>query len=178
MRSGLFLIAFAALLASCKENKPFEQYGEGVKKVFKNSEKLFRGLDIGDPIDVVKKTETQKPQDEDKNYLFYEYREKSGDLQTVEYNFDAEGLNEIRYDAYFITNEDARTLFNDIKVYLKDKYGESEDYYGFSGWTFEKDGRQIYIELKDESAEYRHGKISLIIYEFELVAPKPAPKVN
>jgi hypothetical protein len=172
--SLLLLLSFA----SCKEEKPIDQYGEGVKKVFFSSEKIFRGLNMGDPIDAVKKVESRKAQEEDKNYLFYEDRQKTGDIETVEYNFDEAGLNEIRYDAYFIITEDARTLFNDIRAYLKDKYGESEDYYGFSGWSFEQDDRQINIELKDESAEYRQGKISLIIYEFELTAPKPSQKLN
>ena len=112
----------------------------------------------------VKEAEAAKPKDEQENYLYYEFNTDTGEFYTVEYNFDERGLYEMRVDAYFIKEADARTLYESFMSYYTDVYGKIEDYYGFSAWDIKQENKNFRIELADESAEYRQGKFSLLIY--------------
>ena len=68
-------------------------------------------------------------------------------------------------DAYFVSPADARTLYESFKNYYKEKYGKTDEYFGFAAWAFKKpDGTTEQIELTDQSAEYRQGKFSLVMY--------------
>ena len=137
---------------------------------------FFRNLEPGMTIQQVKDEEKWILRDEEKDYLFFEQREKSGEMHTLECSFGVQGLMEIKLDSYFIGSAEARSLFNEMKEYYKSRFGESEDYYGFSGWITEFDEKTIHIELSDETSEYRQGKISLFIYEYVPEAPKkPSP---
>ena len=126
----------------------------------KTDEGMFRGIELGKTLKEIKEKERPaKPKDEDANYLYYEFPGDTGELYTIEYNFDERGLNEVRMDAYFVSPADARTLYESFKSYFKEKYGATEEYYGFAAWAFKKpDGKTLQIEITDESGEYRQGK--------------------
>ena len=132
----------------------------------KTSEGMFRGTELGKNLKEVKALEgITKPKDEDVNYLYYEFPGDTGELYTIEYNFDERGLYEVRMDAYFVSPADAHSLFVSFRDYYTTKYGATEKFEGFAAWAFKmKDGKTEQIELSDESAEYRQGKFSLVMY--------------
>ena len=108
---------------------------------------FFRSLEPGMTLQQVKEEEKWVLRDEEKDYLFFEQREKSGEMHTMECTFGLAGLMEIKLDSYFIGSDEARSIFNEMKDYYKARLGESEDYYGFSGWVTEFNERIIHIEL-------------------------------
>jgi len=132
----------------------------------KTGEGMFRGTELGKNLKEIKAIEgISKPKDEDVNYLYYEFPGDTGELYTVEYNFDERGLDEIRMDAYFVAPADAHSLFLSFRDYYTAKYGPTEKFEGYAAWAFKlKDGKTEQIELSDESAEYRQGKFSLQLY--------------
>lgn len=170
----LYALIFFFIFISCEEKKAFDLYSPEFKKIMKSEAGFLRTLEPGMTIQQVKHEEKWILRDEDNDYLFFENKEKSGEMHTLECTFGPGGLMEIKLDAYLISSGDARNLFNELKAWYQSRYGESEDYYGFSGWVTEFDGRTVHIELKDESSEYRQGKISLFIYQFIPPAP-PKP---
>ncbi len=168
------LSLFAGFISGCGEKKKFSEYSEGFRKLARADEGIFRGYEPGMSFQAVKNAEPGRPVQEEKDYLFYEYREKNGEMFTLEFVFDQGILQEFRLDGYYIAKGDARTLFLEIKEFFESRYGEGEDYFGFSGWVLKKNDRLIYCELKDESSEYRQGKLSLFVYKHEEpTAPKP-----
>lgn len=154
------------LFASCDQEKPLSDYGKKFAEIMKTSEGMFRGTDLGKNLKEIKAIEgIVKPKDEDLNYLYYEFPGDTGELYSIEYNFDERGLNEVRMDAYFISPADAQSLFVSFRDYYTAKYGPAEKFDGFAAWAFKRtNGRTEQIELSDESAEYRQGKFSVVMY--------------
>ncbi|MCC7301062.1 MAG: hypothetical protein IT233_00315 [Bacteroidia bacterium] len=166
--SGILLLL---LFTSCEEKKAFELYTQEFRDIMKSEEGFLRMLEPGMSQQQVKHEEQWALRDEDKNYLFFEQRKKTGEMYTLECTFGPGGLMEIKMDCYLISSGDARNLFNEMKEYYQSRFGESEDYYGFSGWVTDFDGQVVKIELEDESSQYRQGKISLFIYQHIPEAP-------
>ena len=164
--SFIFFIFIVVAFCSCDQSKPLSDYGKKFTEIIKTQDGIFRGIELGkNKKEVQEKEKPAKPKDEDDGYLYYEFPGDTGELYTVEYNFDERGLNEVRLDAYFIIPADARSLYENFKSYYKEKYGDTEEFYGFAAWAFKtKDGKKIQLELTDESAEYRQGKFSLVLY--------------
>jgi len=166
--SLLILLRFA--LVSCDSKKNLSEYGDLFARLMKNEKGIFRGLILGLKPSQVKEAEGVRPQQEEESYLFYDFILDTAESYTLEYNFDERGLSEMRLDAYFIQEADARALYESFKAYYTDRFGEVNDFYGFTAWDIVQDNRRIRIELADESAEYRQGKFSLLIY-FSIEAP-------
>lgn len=174
MKKAAFIVLSALVFSSCgSEKKPVEDYGKAFLQVMKNNKGFARGVVLGLNINQVKEAEGSKPKDEDGNYLYYEYYFDTSEFYTVEYNFDERGLYEMRIDAYLIKEADARALYESFKEYYTDAFGKIDDYYGFAAWQVKQDNRNFRVELSDESAEYRQGKFSLLIYySIENLVPK------
>jgi len=166
MMKNLILVVLGSLiLFSCgSEKTPVEDYGEKFTQIIKNEKGIARGIVLGLKMSQVKEAEATKPKDEQENYLYYEFNTDTGEFYTVEYNFDERGLYEMRIDVYFIKEADARALYENFMAYYTASYGKIDDFYGFAAWQIKQDSRNFRIELADESAEYRQGKFSLLLY--------------
>ncbi|HEY6161585.1 MAG TPA: hypothetical protein VI112_10190 [Bacteroidia bacterium] len=167
------------LFVGCNHGRPLNDYGKNFAEIMRSTDGMFRGIDLGkSKREVMEKEKGAKPKDEDVNYLYYEFPGDTGELYTLEYQFDEQGLNQVRLDAYYPGVADAHTLFLSFYDYYKDKYGETEKMEGFAAWAFKRpDGKKLQIELTDESAEYRQGKFSLLIYYLpEEPGAKDVPK--
>ncbi len=130
----------------------------------KSENALFRGNNLGDDLYPVHENEIPlQPSQEETDYLFYELKNDSGELYSIEYNFnDKKKLADIRFDGYFTEKTTAHTLFENFKTYFNETYGNTEDSFGYAIWKL-KDGTTI--ELADESTEYKQGKITLLFYK-------------
>ena len=158
-----FLLLF---LFSCwKEKSDLSTYGETFEKVMKSEEGIFRGINLGTPLDSVKLSEVVPAGEEDSTYLYYELALDSVNSINLAYDFESTGLTEIQAD--ILIKEEA--LFNDMlskfKLYFTKKYGEAESSNGFITWTSktEKHGN-IKIALSDESTDPEYNKLSLSFY--------------
>jgi hypothetical protein len=166
MKKLVLFLPTLLLLAACNNNKPLSDYGAKFAEIMKSSEGMFRGIEPGrSKKEIAEKEKPAQPKDEDDRYLYYEFPGDTGELYTVEYNFDERGLNEVKLDAYFVNAADARTLFVSFRDYYTAKFGETEKFEGFAAWAFkDASGRTIQLELSDQSAEYRQGKFALDLY--------------
>jgi len=171
-----YVIAFFApiffVMSSCKQNTDSvaTKYEYVFENVIRSDKGLFRGSNLGDSVTAILAKEPGKPREEEKNYLYYEYKIDSAATFNVRYTFDERGLNEIESDI-FIANDTnlAEETFNKFKKYLDDHYGESETERGYNVWSVksEKYG-DVMIDLNNELPAFNSknaiGKISLWIY--------------
>lgn len=167
--TSITLVLF--LVSACKQDKSsLAEYGPIFENVVRSDEGIFRGFNLGDSIKTVTSKELQKPIEEDKDYLYYEYKIDTSITFDVRYTFDERGLNEIESDIFIVNNMNlAEETFNKFKKYLDEHYGESESQGGYNVWTVksEKYG-EVMIDLSSELPAFNTknniGKISLWIY--------------
>jgi hypothetical protein len=176
-RSGFFKLLLVTILftvMSCTDNgtekhEP-EQYGSIFKEVVISEEGIFRTFTLGNAINEVLEKETAKPQEQDINYLYYEYKIDSNVTYNIKYTFDERGLNEIESDIFITNNAElADETFAKFKKYFDDHYGESQTQRGFNIWPVKSDEYgEVMIDLGNESPAFdsKNGvsKISLWIY--------------
>lgn len=154
------------LFAACNNNtKPFNKYGKAFIEIVKTDKGFFRGVELSDRLIDVKTLEKVEPKDQDSNYLYYEFKNEVGNLYSIEYNFSDNGISEIRVDAFYPDQIDAHLLFEDLRSYFIEKYGEVEKLYGSAQWNVKQNNYHLILEVTDESAEYKQGKVSLLIYK-------------
>ncbi|MGB3949011.1 MAG: hypothetical protein WBM13_13585 [Bacteroidia bacterium] len=162
------------LLISCSDkNTTTEVLNHFAEKVIGNNEGVFRGLNLGDNLNKVQKSEEAQLLEADSAYLYYEYfLDDSIGSYNITYNFDEKGLYEIQSSIFINDADQTENVINQFKSYFDKFYGTSVSEMGFNVWSVksEKFG-QVKINLRDESANYTvegaPGKISLWIYKEE-----------
>ncbi|MFL5764789.1 MAG: hypothetical protein ACJ77K_12670 [Bacteroidia bacterium] len=170
---SLAIAAMAALMiTSCtKPESKLAKYGPEVEAVMRTDSGAFRGVNLGDKLDSVQKREAVAATEADSGYLYYEFKLDSNSYN-VSYNFDENGLNEIRSDVYVKNPANTDRIFNAFKKYFDDHFGPSETHGGYTVWSVrsEKFG-DVKINLSDESLDLTvpnsPGKLSIWIYPNE-----------
>lgn len=129
----------------------------------------FRGVEIGAALDEVKKSESDKPQDEEDDYLYYDIALNGEDSYAISYSFDEKGLYEIQVDVFLEKPQAATDLFSEFRTYFGEKYGSvKEEDDGYASWLITSDiSEEIEISLIDESEGYDYGKISITFYDLD-----------
>ena len=166
-----FLMLMFFAVSSCKQDTAsVAKYGYVFEHVVRSDDGLFRGFNLGDSISTVVEKEPGTPIEEEKNYLYYEYKIDSAATFNVRYTFDERGLNEIESDIFVVNDTNlAEETFNKFKKYLDEHYDESKTERGYNVWSVksEKYG-EVMIDLNNElpafNAKNAIGKISLWIY--------------
>jgi hypothetical protein len=160
------------VVSSCNQEKksPLKKYGYIFENVVRIDDGIFRGFNLGDSVKTITAKEPAKPIEEDKNYLYYEYKIDSATTFNVRYTFDERGLNEIESDVFIVNDTNlVEETFNNFKKYLDEHYGESETQGGYNVWSVksEKYG-EVMIDLTNEFPAFNTKnniqKISLWIY--------------
>lgn len=159
-------------VCSCKTStkSKLAEYHPVLEKVIRSETGAFRGFNLGDGIDSVKRNEPEQPVEADQGYLYYEYKiDDTIGSYSISYNFDEKGLNEIQSDIFITNANNTEQVFNAFKSYFDEHYGSSELDMGYNVWTVksQKYG-DVKINLSDESAslttDHAPGKISVWIY--------------
>lgn len=170
--SLIALFIFSIVSCSTKKNSS-EALSDVVKKVMGSNEGVFRGLNLGDNLNKVQKSEEAQILEADSAYLYYEYfLTDSVGSYNITYNFDDKGLYEIQSSIFITDANETENVMNQFKAYFDNFYGASASEMGFNIWSVksEKFG-QVKINLRDESANYTvegaPGKILLWIYKEE-----------
>ena len=166
----ILLVLLLGFIISCKQPKSkLAEYGSVLENVMLSDKGVFRGFSFGDSLNFVQSTESARPVEVDKDYLYYEFKLKSEGSFNIAYNFDEQGLIEIHSDIFIINSDNADQIFNKFTKYFDEHYGTSQVQMGFSIWSVksEKYG-EIKINLSNESTDFivdnAPGKISLWIY--------------
>ncbi|MEO6882934.1 MAG: hypothetical protein ABI199_02790 [Bacteroidia bacterium] len=148
----------------------FIAYGSVFASLMKNDQGIFRGLHFGMNPENVKKSEEMKPDEDDKDYLFYTIpfdtiAADSNNYYTISYSFDERGMSEIKAEVFFNTNQDAAQLVKKLEDFYEKKYQQPITENEASIWTVrDPNYGKIKIAMSDESYEYGYGKITLSFY--------------
>ena len=164
-----FLIA---AICSCKNTSKSKlaEYDPALDKIIRSETGAFRGFNLGNQLDSVKKNEPQQPVEADQGYLYYEYKiDDTTGSYSISYNFDEKGLNEIQSDIFITNAGNTERIFNAFKADFDDHYGSSEIDMGYNVWTVKSQNfGEVKINLSDESTslttDHAPGKISIWIY--------------
>ena len=157
MKKALF--PFLLFFLSCDYHSRTADYGETFQKIIKPDDGIFRGVLLGDLFEKIRSSENGTLLEQDSSYLFYEYKLDSSDTYTVEYQFENKKLSEIRLDVYIKDVRNWKILFENLKEYFNEKYGNctSEN----ESFIWRTNAGSIQIVLTDESADYDEGILSL-----------------
>ncbi len=172
-RCVLFLVSIL-ILASCatkKEQEPtakVEDYDAVMKKIIRTDEGLFRGTNLGMPLDKVKSIEKdEKPVEEEDNYLSYDFAFKDTLQGNYYYSFE-NGLDEIGVDVYREKSKDCSWLLAELTTYFTKRYGAPASEEKLLIWHVQNQGKEgAQITLGDESADYGYGKLTLTLFPFQ-----------
>lgn len=172
-RSHLLLICLLlVVIYSCKNSSKSKlaEYDPTLDKIVRSEVGAFRGFNLGNQLDTVKKNEPSQPVEADQGYLYYEYKiDDTTGSYSISYNFDDTGLNEIQSDIFVTNANNTDRIFNAFKSYFDDHYGSSEEDKGYTVWTVKSQNYgDVKINLSDESTslttDHAPGKISIWIY--------------
>lgn len=159
-RGCTVIVIIVATLYSCK--KSHSNYYEAI---IKTEQGLFRGVDIGNAIEDVRKLESKEfLVDNMSEYLYYDYKLDMGNSYTISYDFSENSLYEIEVSIYLDKKEDANNLFTEFTANFIEQYGKgkvADD--GYTSWRTKstKSGNTIEIAMINDSKDY--GYLSIII---------------
>ena len=158
------------LLSSCLDFKHLSSRG---KLLFKNKEKMFRGIQFGMSLQEVKEKEEWKPSIEYTDYLRYKMIADTiaaGEYIDVEYFFNKKDRLDMIIAFYNVVDKETiHPLVNEIKRYLERKHGRPRiDESGWFHWEYTEKGDQrgsIEINLIGETEEgYMGVELEMIKY--------------
>jgi len=162
MRLKIFALALIVIttVTSCKT-----KHSTYFDTILKSEKGIFRGVEIGNNIETIKKTENLDfLMDNMPDYLYFDYELDMGNSYTVSYDFSEDKLYEIELAAYFDVVEDANLLFKEFSDYFNSKYGKGKiENDGYTTWRTkdEKTDNNIEIAMVNDSQDY--GYLSILI---------------
>jgi len=165
---ALFLLGSIACSSKKEPGSKVEEYSPVLKRIVRNDNGLFRGVNIGMGIEEVKKLENDlKPDDEAENYLSYSFAFNDTIQGNIYYNFEA-GLDEIGVDVFREKKKECDWLFIDFKNYFTKRYGAPREDNLLLIWYVKDQGKEgAEITLSDESKDYGYGKLTITIFPFQ-----------
>ncbi len=166
------LILLVSIGVSCQSDKPTEQKEkkDSIDSVFQLADDaLFRGSNIGDNPDQVRKNEKSIVVIDTDSLLHYQstYTFESGasDVEMY-YTFDEFGLFEIQVDFYPNNSEAPAKLISKIKDILTTRFGNPKELGTAKRWTtYSASNNLVEITLSDESADAEVPFVSLNFLE-------------
>ena len=172
----LALIALLAGLYACgghsnesgtASKRIFPGFNVALDSVLKSPKGIFRGLNLGMPIDSIKRLEARKPATENNDRLVYHIMLDSLTQFDISYWLNENRLAEIELDLFCKDLDRTTIIFDDLKAIYTERLGKPEQ--GNQGtlvFTDQKANSPLSITLSDDSSLDK-GKISLSIYEEE-----------
>ena len=126
----------------------------------------FRGISIGDAMDVVLKRE---PIDSVvfsiPNQVMYNIGTDTCVLQ-VSYEFEEDTLHTIQADWFFLEEVDLEQMAEEIRTSFDNKYARQEGQGDFEVWkSVNAEGEMVEFTMMDASTEYGRPVLSLTIYD-------------
>ncbi len=174
MRLPDFRIVVVALfvVASCNSEKKqtmLGNYSDLLAALFQSDEGLFRGIELGmTQADVKTHLDPKKITEEAADYLLIEDSLSNNRHYTFDCTFDEKGLREIRTDVFLYDQENADSLFAEVKNYFTKKYGAPAQARDGFFWLVDHPKRPAKIALVDETDFYMYGKLSITFFDREI----------
>ena len=162
---AFWMVAVSGMLIySCTTKEDAKD--EMLKKIIVDLEKgVVRGVDPGMSLEQVKQQEKSKIADQDSTYLLFEEKKDSSLYYSISYEFEAKQLKEIQLDIFLKNEEAASQLFEKLKGFYINKYGQPVQADFYSLWLSKtSDGKNVELTIQDESADYiDRGKLTLLV---------------
>lgn len=163
IKSILILTLLFTVISCTKKHTPY------FDTILKSEQGIFRGIEIGDGIEAIKKTENDAfLVDNMPDYLYYDYQLDMGNSYTISYDFSDNKLYEIELAAYFDVVEDANGLFKEFSDHFNSKYGKGKiEDDGYTSWRTKskKNGNNLEIAMVNDSQDY--GYLSILISDLD-----------
>lgn len=164
----LSLSIIVILLNSCSNAVPgkriFEGYGLWMDTVFKSPEKIVRCVEIGTTLDVLKKTETIAPTEEDSLQLYYEIKVDSFINASIVYSFSHNKIDEIEIILRCKNEKVGAGVFSDIKNYFQQNYQGPLEENGVLLFAGKTSLYQPFLISLKEDGLINNPQINLLVY--------------
>ncbi len=145
----------------------FEGYHIMLDDILLSRSGVFRGIDLNNSMDSIRKAEISEPVDSSKNHLFYEYQVDSITDFIIEYSFSGDSLQEINVQINSDDQELISYLFCDLKDYYSNKLPNPIEDQGYVVYNcFEGQRKPFVVTLSDNSSPSK-GIINMLIYKDE-----------
>ncbi|MFN0033197.1 MAG: hypothetical protein ACKVOR_13635 [Flavobacteriales bacterium] len=147
------VMVLCLMLAACWEEKKPQGTAEHILKSTKGGD--FRGINIGDRPEDVKRTEDAETVYSMPDELVYRIppNDKDSTWYEISYNFNQQGLYNIDLEIYPAADSGMSSLREDFITHYKLKYGECQVYNGYCQWrTMTEGGHIVSITLSDTLA--------------------------
>ena len=116
---------------------------------------MFRGVELGVPIDQVEKTEKGTPRYKDHLGLYYEQNLGENREFTIEYYAPADSANSspllsgILADLKLRNEREATKLYEEIELHFERLYGGGQGTYGANQWRKEDGTFEVFLKLRE-----------------------------
>lgn len=169
------LLCLLLLLGSCNEAPKEDGHSSEANglspiaaEIVGSQGELFRGLQIGNPMEEVKETESKTPEFEEDDYLVYLYILPNAGEVRLTYSFNKAGLYEVLVDISLPTSESGTEVFESLGSWLFNQYGSPSSDPGIHTWNTRTDhSNDLEIILENKSEENGIGQVALSFYAFD-----------
>lgn len=157
------IILLNIVLISCSEG--LTKHGELFSQFMITDEGLFRGLELGSPVERVLQSEKTAPLKKNEKLLVYSGELGKSGIYTIKYGFEETLLSEILVDAEFSDKPEGIELLKGFSSYFNERFGLSIKDGGYLVWKGNtEDNQNSVIEMNDESEFNDYGQLILSFY--------------
>lgn len=164
----------AVLLLNCTEpvkvekkepERVFLGYHVLLDEIIRSKDGVFRGLNLNERSEVIKKIEQAPPTEVSANHLYYEYKADSLTDYSIDYTLNNDSLEEINVQINTNDLELSSYLFCDFKDYYANKLPNPTEDKGYVVYNcFEGQRKPFVVTLSDNSSPAK-GIINMVIYK-------------
>ena len=150
-----FLLLMVLPLASCQSDRV--EQPEYFKKIFKGGEETFRGLDLGDDLQEVRKAEGGSPHNDDEFGLAYKLNLGEGEECLVEYMSlagEERKLQSILVNVALAEEAQTTALYNEVEAFLRRRHGVPDGSFGNYEWKDEESNLDISMRMLSDKKSF------------------------
>jgi len=147
------------------QERVFEGYHPLLDEIIKTKNGVFRGLNLNNKAEDIKKVETAAPVESTPGHLFFEYKVDSVTNYSIDYTLENDSLEEINLQINSNDLELTSYLFCDFKDYYANILPNPKEDKGYVVYNcFEGQRKPFVVSLSDNSTPTK-GRINMVIYK-------------
>jgi hypothetical protein len=167
-----FLLVFFVFSCRVEEKKPepvnqrvFPGYHVLLDEIIRSKDGIFRGLDLNNSSEDIRRAENSEPVESSAEQLYYELMADSSTSYSIAYILNNDSLEEINVEIITSDPDLGNYLFCDLKDYYSHKLPNPKEDKGYVVYNcFEGQRKPFVVSLSDNSSPTR-GIINMVIYK-------------
>lgn len=148
-------IPLLCLLAACQQERV--EHSASFDKIFREGEGTFRGVDLGDDLEKVRKIENGLALNDDRFGLVYRTNLDEGEKCMVEYmsmGDEPRTVSAILVNAMLAREQEATRLYNEVEAYLRGRHGVPEGSFGTYAWLDPERSLDITLRMLSDKKSF------------------------